>query len=118
MAREHNQDAASSSPEKNQELLNLHENLKGTRKLVASGNSDIDGTGKIWSHNLHISTAYVRHLEKVLRNVRQRYGLSPGDKRAKLDVNAAIWRIFMSVTLQTAVHIGKDRSEILRSIKN
>ena len=74
VAREHNQDAASSSPEKNQELLNLHENLKGTRKLVASGNSDIDGTGKIWSHNLHKSTAYVRHLEKVLWNVRQRYG--------------------------------------------
>ena len=116
--REHNQDAASSFPEKNQELLNLNENLKGTRKLVASGNSDIEGTGKIWSHNLHISTANVRHLEKVHRNVRQRYGLSPGDKRAKLDVNAAIWRVFMFVTLQTAVHLGKDRSEILRSIKN
>ena len=55
VAREHNQDAASSSPEKNQELLNVHENLKGTRKLVASGNSDIDGTGKIWPHNPHFS---------------------------------------------------------------
>ena len=77
------------------------------RKLVASGNSDIDGTGKIWSHNLHKSTAYVRLLEKVLWNVRRRFGLSPGDKRATLDVNAAIWRIFMSVTLQTAVHLGE-----------
>ena len=85
---------------------------KDTRKLVASGNSDIDGTGKIWSHNLLISTAYVRHLEKVLWNVRQRYGLSPGDKRGKVDANAAIWRIFMSVTLQAAVHLGKNRSEI------
>ena len=34
VAREHNSDAASSSPEKKQELLNLHENLKSTRKLV------------------------------------------------------------------------------------
>ena len=96
----------------------MHENLKGTRKLVASGNSDIDGTGKIWSHNLHKSTAYFRHLEKVLWNVRQRCGLSPEDKREDLDVNAAMWRIFMSVTLQAAVHLGKDRSKMLRSIKN
>ena len=66
VAREPNQkDAASSSlawqkdaemnkstrrlvaAEKDQELLNLHENLKSTRKLVASGNSDIDDIGTI-----------------------------------------------------------------------
>ena len=59
-AREHNQDAPSSSQvwqksaimdestrrlvaaEKDQELLNFNENLKSTRKLVASRNSDID----------------------------------------------------------------------------
>ena len=69
--------------EQNQELLNFHENLKSTRKLVASGNSDIDSTGKIWPHNLHISIAYVPHLQKVFSNVRQRYGLSPGDKNGK-----------------------------------
>ena len=34
-----------------------------------------------------------------------------------LDVNAAIWRILMSSTLQAAVHLGKDCSENLRSIK-
>ena len=35
-----------------------------------------------------------------------------------LDVNAAIWWMFMSVTLRAAVHLGKDYSENLRSIKN
>ena len=45
--------------EKDQQLRNFHENLKSTRKLVASGNSDIDGSGTILPHSLHISTAYV-----------------------------------------------------------
>ena len=35
-----------------------------------------------------------------------------------LDVNAAIWRVFMSVTVEAAVHLGQDYSETLRSIKN
>ena len=69
--------------EVNQELLNFHGNLKSTRKLVATGNPDIDGTDRIWPHNLHISTAYVPHIEKVFSNVRQRYGLSPGDINGK-----------------------------------
>ena len=38
---------------------------------MASGNSDNDGIGTIWPHNLHISTACVQHLEKVFSNVRQ-----------------------------------------------
>ena len=89
MAREPNQDAASSSQvwqkdaemdkstrrlaaeEKDEELRDFNENLKSTRKLVASGNSDIDSTGTIWPHNLHISSACVSHLEKVLSNVRE-----------------------------------------------
>ena len=108
VAREHNQDAASSSQvwqkdaildesarrlvaaEKNQELLNVHENLKSTRKLVASGNSDSAGADKMWPHNLRISTAYIPHLEKVFSDVRQRYRLSPGHKMEHFDVNAAL----------------------------
>ena len=35
-----------------------------------------------------------------------------------LEVNAAIWETFMSVTLQAAVHLGKDYSENLRSVKS
>ena len=82
-AREHNEDAASSSQvwqkdamldertrrlvaaEKDQVLLNFHENLKSTRKLVASGNSDSEGTDKFWPRNLHASPAYIPHIEKV-----------------------------------------------------
>ena len=65
VARELDQDAASSSQvwqkdtekdkrtrrlvaaKKDQELLNFHEYLKSTRKLVGSGNSDIDGIGTV-----------------------------------------------------------------------
>ena len=35
-----------------------------------------------------------------------------------LDVNTIIWRMFMSVTLQVAVHPGNDYAENLHSIKN
>ena len=73
--------------EKDQELLNFHENLKSTVKLVASGNSDIEGAGIIWPQSP--STAYIPYLEKVFSNVRQRYSLKLGDKMENLDVNAA-----------------------------
>ena len=66
-------------------------------------------------HNLHISTNYV---EKVFSIVRQRYCLSPTDQMKNLDVNTATWRKFVSVTLQAAVHLGKDCTENLRSTKN
>ena len=59
----------------------------------------------------HISTNYVSHLEKVFSTQRQRYGLFPMDQMKHLDVNTAIWGIFMSVTLQAAVHLGKDDTE-------
>ena len=35
-----------------------------------------------------------------------------------LDVNTAIWCVFISVTLQAAVHLGQDGSQYIRSIKN
>ena len=57
-------------------------------------------------------------MEKVFSIVRQRYGFSPTDQTKNLDVNTAIWCIFMSVTLQAAVHLGKDYTENLRSTTN
>ena len=42
-------------------------------------------------------------MERVFSIVRQRYGLTPTDQMKNLDVNTAIWSIFMSVTLQAAV---------------
>ena len=44
--------------------------------------------------------------------MRQRYGLSPTDQMKNLDVNTAFWCIFMSVTLQAAVHFGKYNTEM------
>ena len=35
-----------------------------------------------------------------------------------LDVNTAIWRTFINVTLQAAVHLGRDYSQNSRSVKN
>ena len=40
------------------------------------------------------------------------------DKMKNLDVNTATWCIFVSVTLQAAVHLGIDYTENLRSTKN
>ena len=40
------------------------------------------------------------------------------DQMKNLDVNTAIWCIFMSVTLQAAVRLGIDFTGILRSTKN
>ena len=50
--------------------------------------------------------------------MRQRYDLKPGDKMENLHVNAAFGGMFVSITLQTAGHLGQDHSESLLSIKN
>ena len=44
--------------------------------------------------------------------------VSVRDQMKNFDVKAAIWSIFLSVTLQAAVHLGIDYSENLRSAKN
>ena len=114
VAREHNQVAASSSQVWQKRCRDGQE----YEELVASGISDIDGNGTVWPHNLHVSTANVSHLEKVLSNVRQRYGRKPEEKMEDLDVNTILWRMFMSVTLQAAVHLWNGHAEHLHSIKN
>ena len=106
-AKEHNHDAASSSQGWPKDAVLV----VGTRKLVASGYSETEGSDKVWPHSLHISTNCVLRMEKVLSIVRQRYGLSPTDQMKDLDVNTAIWGTSMSVTLQAAVHLGKDYTE-------
>ena len=98
-ARDRNHDAASSSQglqkdalldigtgrhvatKEDQEHLNYPEDSESARKLVAPenpgnlGNSGTEGNDKDWPHNLHISTNYVLHIEKVFSIVRQRYGV-------------------------------------------
>ena len=135
-AKEFNQDAASSSQarqkdavldestrrlfatEEDQEDVNYPEDSVSTRKLVASGNSETEGSDKVWPHSLHISTHYVLHMERVFSIVGHRYGLSPTDQMKDLDVNAAFWSTLVSVTLQAAAHLGQDNTENLGSTQN
>ena len=57
-------------------------------------------------------------MEKVYSIVRKVYGRSPTGDLNDLDVNNAVWGIFMNVTLQAAVHLGRDNMENLRFTKN
>ena len=50
-------------------------------------------------------------MEKVFSIVRQTYGRSSMDPMKDFDVNTAIWWVWMSVTLQAAVHLGNDHTE-------
>ena len=75
------------------------------RKLAAE-NSDInDGDDSEWPNNFHKPRAYVPHLEKVYSNLRQHLNRKPEDKMEDLDVNTLIWRKFMTVAQQAAVHM-------------
>ena len=64
-------------------------------------------------------------MEKVYSIVRQIYGRSPTDDLNDLDENNALWGIFMNVTLQAAVHLGRDymvnprftKNQLLMSVK-
>ena len=67
--------------------------------------------------SMYLQTAY-RTWRRFSSIARQRYGLSPRDKMENLDVDAAIWCIFMPVTLQAAFHLGTDCTENLRSAKS
>ena len=60
----------------------------------------------------------VLDMNEVFSIVRQTYGRSPTDDLNDLDVNTALWCIFMSVTPQAAVNLGQDYTENLRSTKN
>ena len=65
-----------------------------------------------------MSPAAVPRMEKAVSIVRQIYGRSPTDDLNDLDDNNAFWSIFMNVTLQAAVHLGRDFLENLRFTKN
>ena len=48
--------------------------------------------------------------------MRKTYDRGPMDEMGNLNVNAAIWRMFMNTTLQAAVHLGQDFDQNLRSV--
>ena len=57
-------------------------------------------------------------METVCSIIRKICGQSPTDDLDDLDVNTAIWGIFMNTTLQAAVHLGRDQMENLLFTKN
>ena len=75
-------------------------------------------TEATWDHNLHISPSTSHCMEAVFSMVRKIYGRQPGDPMKDLNVNLAIWRMFMNTTLRAAVHLGKDYDMNLRFVKN
>ena len=87
---------------------------ESTRKLAAE-NSDInDEDDSNWPHNLRTSRAYVPHLEEVYSNLRQQlYRARRQNGRARCEY--VEMGMFMTVTLQAAVHLRKDYLENLRS---
>ena len=98
-------------------MMNEHQGCSGKSKVPEdSGGSE--PKSRILPHNLHVSPDYVPHMGKVFSIVRKIYDRKPTDNLKDLDVNTAIWGISMSVTLHAAVHLGRDYSINLRSVKN
>ena len=71
-----------------------------------------------WTHNFRMSPAAVPRKEKVYSIVRQIYDRCSTGNLDDLDVNTAIWSIFLNTTLQAAIHLGRDCAENLRFIEN
>ena len=53
-------------------------------------------------------------MEAVFSMVRKINGKQPGDLMEDLNVNLAIWEMFMNTTLRAALHLGKDYDTNLR----
>ena len=91
---------------------------EGARKLAAENSEINDEDDSKWPHSLRVSRANVPHLENVYPNLRRQIKRKPEDRMEDFDVNTLIWRMFMIVTLQDAVHLGNDCLVDLHSTKN
>ena len=95
---------------------------KATGKPNASSKSDCHRGSKAerkeWSHNLHVYPATVHNTEGVFSIVKWIYGREHDDPVDDLDVNMAIWCIFLNATLRAAVHLRQDHEANLRYVKN
>ena len=88
---------------------NLGQSFQERARKFAAENSDInDEDDSKWPQNYHTSRVNVPHFEKVLSNLRQKLGRKPEDKIEDFDMSTLIWRMFMIVTQQAAVHFGND----------
>ena len=60
----------------------------------------------------------IAYAEAVFSIVRDIHGREHDDPMDDLDVNMAIWGIFLNATLRAAVHFGQDNEAKLRYMKN
>ena len=84
----------------------------------AAEGSGIVNVDSVCPNNFQISVACVPHLEKVCSNLRQNIGRTSGDDMNDLDVNSLIWEMFLSATLDAAVHLGQGYLDNLHSAEN
>ena len=68
-------------------------------------------TEATWRHYLQVSPH-----KAVFSMIKEIYGRKLGDLVKDLDVDLAIWRMFMNTTLRAAVHLGKDYKATLKDI--
>ena len=69
-------------------------------------------------HFFATSPHNIPHLNDVYDMVRKAYERPAGDPMKDLNVNVAIWGIFMNATLRAAIHLGNDHDVNLRHVKN
>ena len=118
---------------KDQKSLNRQEeSVISTKKPVATEHQGCSGKPrnftklrrfKTHESNLATSFPYVTRLctsqgESLLDRKKDLCSENQEDNLKDLDVKPAVWSMFMSVTLQAAVHLGRDGSLNLRSVKN
>ena len=87
---------------------NSHRKLQQFRKL-----------GKSWSWKKGMAIQSYRRAShvSVFSIVRKIYEREPTDNMEDLDVNVALWSIFLNTTLQAAVHLGQDYEVNPRFVK-
>ena len=88
------------------------------KSKIPKDSGDPKPESRVWRHHFHVSPDCVPHMERVFSIVRKTCDQKPTEDLKDLDVNTTIWGVFMSVTLQAAIHLGQDCSMNLRSVKN
>ena len=76
------------------------------------------GKKRMVTQSTRDSSHNIPHTEAVFSIVRRIYGRERDDPMDYLDVNMAIWSIFLNATLRAAVHLGQDYEANLRYVKN
>ena len=74
--------------------------------------------GATRKHFLAISPDHVPYMNDVYNMVRKVYARPADDPMKDLNVNMAIWRIFMNATLRAAIHLGNDHDVNVRTVQN